>query len=175
MLLFLLFFLPLPTLSLGFFCSPNQFETFLGNCRTKWRQMDQKIFYILYYHQTNFSSHSGTCTTFLIANIGVFRFYDVLDTFTNNLYTTRISIEEKNVTISKGHLDVVFRVTDLAKTYPPCMRIIVKETSLPKLKIGTLFLVAYTGGSLGREGDHAVIIPDLNISKVSKIGTWTVL
>lgn len=54
---------------------------------------------------------------------------------------------------------------DLAKTYPPCMRIVVKETNLPKLKIGSLFVVAYTGGSIGREGDHSVVIPDINISK----------
>ncbi|XP_076480624.1 angiogenic factor with G patch and FHA domains 1 isoform X3 [Bombus vancouverensis nearcticus] len=54
---------------------------------------------------------------------------------------------------------------DLAKTYPPCMRIIVKETNLSKLKIGSLFFVAYTGGSIGREGDHSVVIPDINISK----------
>ncbi|KAK2581738.1 hypothetical protein KPH14_002220 [Odynerus spinipes] len=54
---------------------------------------------------------------------------------------------------------------DLAKTYPPCMRIIVRETNLPKLKVGSLFLVAYTGGSMGREGDHSVIIPDINVSK----------
>ncbi|CAK9807814.1 Angiogenic factor with G patch and FHA domains 1 [Anthophora plagiata] len=54
---------------------------------------------------------------------------------------------------------------DLAKTYPPCMRIIVKETSLQKLKVGSLFLVAYTGGSIGREGDHCVVISDINISK----------
>ncbi|XP_046753869.1 angiogenic factor with G patch and FHA domains 1 isoform X2 [Diprion similis] len=54
---------------------------------------------------------------------------------------------------------------ELAKTYPPCIRIIVKETSLPKLKPGSLFLVAYTGGSMGREGDHSVLIQDINISK----------
>lgn len=58
-------------------------------------------------------------------------------------------------------------ISDLAKTYPPCMRIIVKETTLLKLKVGSLFLVAYTGGSIGREGDHSVVIPDINISKVS--------
>lgn len=57
-------------------------------------------------------------------------------------------------------------VLDIAKTYPPCMRIIVKETNLPKLKVGSLFLVAYTGGSMGKEGDHSVIIPDINVSKV---------
>lgn len=54
---------------------------------------------------------------------------------------------------------------DLAKIYPPCMRIIVRETNLPKLKVGSLFLVAYTGGSIGREGDHSVVIPDINVSK----------
>ncbi|XP_011332504.1 angiogenic factor with G patch and FHA domains 1 isoform X2 [Ooceraea biroi] len=54
---------------------------------------------------------------------------------------------------------------DLAKGYPPCMRIIVKETNLTQLKVGSLFLVTYTGGSLGREGDHSVLIPDINISK----------
>ncbi|XP_017891349.1 angiogenic factor with G patch and FHA domains 1 isoform X2 [Ceratina calcarata] len=54
---------------------------------------------------------------------------------------------------------------DLAKPYPPCMRIIVKETDLPKLRVGSLFIVPYTGGSLGREGDHSVLIPDINISK----------
>ncbi|XP_070161472.1 angiogenic factor with G patch and FHA domains 1 [Polyergus mexicanus] len=54
---------------------------------------------------------------------------------------------------------------DLAKSYPPCMRIIVKETDLPKLKVGSLFLVTYIGGSLGREGDHSVLIPDINVSK----------
>ncbi|XP_015117994.1 angiogenic factor with G patch and FHA domains 1 isoform X2 [Diachasma alloeum] len=56
-------------------------------------------------------------------------------------------------------------ISELAKTYPPCMRIIVKETNLHKLKVGSLFIVTYTGGSMGREGDHSVLIPDINISK----------
>ncbi|XP_034946602.1 angiogenic factor with G patch and FHA domains 1 isoform X1 [Chelonus insularis] len=54
---------------------------------------------------------------------------------------------------------------DIAKNYPPCMRIIVKETNLQLLKIGSLFIITFTGGSLGREGDHSVLIPDINISK----------
>ncbi|XP_033229406.1 angiogenic factor with G patch and FHA domains 1 isoform X3 [Belonocnema kinseyi] len=54
---------------------------------------------------------------------------------------------------------------DLAKIYPPCMRIVVKETNLRKLRLGTLFFVPYTGGSIGREGSHSVLIPDINISK----------
>lgn len=57
-------------------------------------------------------------------------------------------------------------ISDLAKSYPPCMRIIVKETDMAQLKVGSLFLVTCTGGSLGREGDHSVLIPDINISKV---------
>lgn len=59
-----------------------------------------------------------------------------------------------------------FSISDIAKNYPPCMRIIVKETNLSKLKTGCLFVVTCTGGSLGREGDHSVLIPDVNISKV---------
>ncbi|XP_014205195.1 angiogenic factor with G patch and FHA domains 1 [Copidosoma floridanum] len=54
---------------------------------------------------------------------------------------------------------------DLAKTYPPCMRVIVKETNLTNLKVGYLFIVTYMGGSIGREGDHSIIIPDINVSK----------
>lgn len=34
-----------------------------------------------------------------------------------------------------------------------------------KLKVGTLFIVTYKGGTLGREGSHEVLIPDINISK----------
>ncbi|XP_049762728.1 angiogenic factor with G patch and FHA domains 1 isoform X1 [Schistocerca cancellata] len=55
--------------------------------------------------------------------------------------------------------------SDCSKAYPPCMRIVVKETNVEKLKIGTLFIVTYTGGTLGREGDHSVLIPDINVSK----------
>ncbi|XP_011504275.1 PREDICTED: angiogenic factor with G patch and FHA domains 1-like [Ceratosolen solmsi marchali] len=53
----------------------------------------------------------------------------------------------------------------LSKVYPPCMRIIVKETNLSNLKVGSLFIVTCTGGTLGREGDHSVLISDINISK----------
>ncbi|XP_046585774.1 angiogenic factor with G patch and FHA domains 1 isoform X2 [Neodiprion lecontei] len=66
-----------------------------------------------------------------------------------------------NITIERSRQHAL----ELTKTYPPCIRIIVKETSLPKLKPGSLFLVAYTGGSMGREGDHSVLIQDINISK----------
>ncbi|XP_031626133.1 angiogenic factor with G patch and FHA domains 1 isoform X2 [Contarinia nasturtii] len=55
--------------------------------------------------------------------------------------------------------------SDIAKRYPPSLRIIVQETNIRKLKIGELFLITYKGGSLGREGKHDVIIPDINCSK----------
>ncbi|KAK9875271.1 hypothetical protein WA026_007662 [Henosepilachna vigintioctopunctata] len=55
--------------------------------------------------------------------------------------------------------------SDITKQWPPCMRIIVEETSVPKLKAGSLHIVTFEGGSIGREGNHAVLIPDINISK----------
>uniref|UniRef100_A0A336MQA0 CSON002505 protein n=1 Tax=Culicoides sonorensis TaxID=179676 RepID=A0A336MQA0_CULSO len=55
---------------------------------------------------------------------------------------------------------------DIAAKYPPSLRLIIKETDLKeKLKVGSLFIIPYTGGSLGREGSHDIIIPDLNVSK----------
>ncbi|XP_067631864.1 angiogenic factor with G patch and FHA domains 1 isoform X4 [Eurosta solidaginis] len=55
---------------------------------------------------------------------------------------------------------------DIAKKYPPSLRIIVQESNLECLKVGSLSLITYKGGSLGREGNHDVIIPDVNVSKV---------
>ncbi|XP_052895326.1 angiogenic factor with G patch and FHA domains 1-like isoform X1 [Anopheles moucheti] len=54
---------------------------------------------------------------------------------------------------------------DVAKRYPPSLRMIVQETNLKDLKIGSLFIVTCKGGTLGREGNHDVIIPDINVSK----------
>lgn len=54
---------------------------------------------------------------------------------------------------------------DIAKKYPPSLRIIVQDTNLNKIKVGTLYIITFKGGSLGREGDHDVVIPDINISK----------
>ncbi|XP_016940655.3 angiogenic factor with G patch and FHA domains 1 isoform X2 [Drosophila suzukii] len=54
---------------------------------------------------------------------------------------------------------------DIAKKYPPSLRVIVQETNLEALKVGSLHLITYKGGSLGREGAHDVIIPDVNVSK----------
>ncbi|KAM7346035.1 uncharacterized protein ACRADG_012057 isoform 2-T2 [Cochliomyia hominivorax] len=57
------------------------------------------------------------------------------------------------------------RFQDIAKKYPPSLRIVVQETNLDDLKVGNLSLITFKGGSLGREGNHDVIIPDVNVSK----------
>lgn len=57
-------------------------------------------------------------------------------------------------------------LSDIARKYPPSLRLIVLETVQPKLRVGQLFMITYKGGSLGREGAHDVIIPDINVSKV---------
>ncbi|KAL4714991.1 hypothetical protein ACJJTC_003142 [Scirpophaga incertulas] len=54
----------------------------------------------------------------------------------------------------------------IAKHHPPCMRVIVKNTMLSKLKVGSLFLITKDGGSIGREGDHhSIILRDQNVSR----------
>lgn len=45
------------------------------------------------------------------------------------------------------------------------MRVIVKESTVAGLKEGSLHIVTYEGGTLGREGNHSIIIPDINVSK----------
>lgn len=66
-------------------------------------------------------------------------------------------------TFYKYFLD--YLVPDIARKYPPSLRLIVLETVQPKLRIGQLFMITYKGGTLGREGAHDVIIPDINVSK----------
>ncbi|XP_014485844.1 PREDICTED: angiogenic factor with G patch and FHA domains 1-like isoform X2 [Dinoponera quadriceps] len=56
------------------------------------------------------------------------------------------------------------QIPDLVKI-EPCMRMIVIETNMEELKIGSLFLVTCTGGTVGRKGDHLLLIPDESISK----------
>lgn len=54
---------------------------------------------------------------------------------------------------------------DVSKQYPPCMRIIIEETAIPSLKPGSLHLITFEGGSIGREGGHALLLPEINTSK----------
>nr|CAD7427206.1 unnamed protein product [Timema monikensis] len=63
------------------------------------------------------------------------------------------------------NVEMVITEQEVAEAWPPCMRIIVEETGLDNLKVGSLSIVTCTGGTLGREKEHAVHIPDINISK----------
>lgn len=54
----------------------------------------------------------------------------------------------------------------IAKHHPPCMRVIVRETTIPKLRVGTLFLITKDGGTVGREGEHhTILLKDTNVSR----------
>lgn len=64
---------------------------------------------------------------------------------------------------------LIIFVLDSACAWPPCLRVIIQETGVKGLNVGTLFIVTCTGGTMGREGDHSITIPDINISKVSLI------
>lgn len=61
--------------------------------------------------------------------------------------------------------DYAGKPSDVARKYPPSLRLIVQESNVDTLKQGSLFIITCKGGSLGREGDHDVIIPDMNVSK----------
>ncbi|XP_059224941.1 angiogenic factor with G patch and FHA domains 1 isoform X5 [Stomoxys calcitrans] len=82
---------------------------------------------------------------------------DYNETHVNNSFLDRFS----NLYIDRMRRNAL----DIAKKYPPSLRIVVQESSLEGLKVGSLSLITFKGGSLGREGNHDVIIPDVNVSK----------
>lgn len=40
-----------------------------------------------------------------------------------------------------------------------------ESSDVSKVKVGSLHIITCDGGTLGREGDHSIIIPDINTSK----------
>lgn len=60
---------------------------------------------------------------------------------------------------------ILILFADIAAKYPPSLRLIIQETDLQSLKVGSLFIVTYKGGTLGREGTHDVLIPSTFVSK----------
>ncbi|XP_072942492.1 uncharacterized protein [Epargyreus clarus] len=69
-------------------------------------------------------------------------------------------------TFSQVSLRGPVALESVAKHHPPCMRVIVRETTLPKLKVGSLFLVTKDGGTIGREGEHhSILLNDCNVSR----------
>lgn len=81
---------------------------------------------------------------------------------TEDLEDGEISSEDSYVECSSDDEHIY---EDISKHYPPSLRVIVQQSAMEKLKVGTLFLVTCKGGSLGREGEHDVVIPDINVSK----------
>lgn len=57
--------------------------------------------------------------------------------------------------------------------YPPCIRAVVQEAlNSSDLKKGSLFLVPYTGGTIGSSGDHHVILlPTESVEEVKRYTT----
>ncbi|XP_047997191.1 angiogenic factor with G patch and FHA domains 1 isoform X3 [Leguminivora glycinivorella] len=75
-------------------------------------------------------------------------------------------IENLTKNLSQVSLRAQTALDSIAKHHPPSMRVIVRETNLPKLKVGTLFLVTKDGGTVGREGSsHCILIEDYNVSR----------
>ncbi|KRT85339.1 hypothetical protein AMK59_1701 [Oryctes borbonicus] len=55
--------------------------------------------------------------------------------------------------------------TESSNHWPPCIRIVVEDTSISGLKTGSLYVITYEGGTLGREGKHDILLADINVSK----------
>nr|CAG4639397.1 EOG090X0AIB [Daphnia magna] len=53
----------------------------------------------------------------------------------------------------------------LAERLPPCARFLVVSSSIDRVKIGSLFVVPYTGGTIGRLPECEVSLDDVNVSK----------
>ncbi|CAH1186661.1 unnamed protein product [Phyllotreta striolata] len=54
---------------------------------------------------------------------------------------------------------------DISKSWPPCIRIIVESSEIQDLKVGSLHIITCSGGTIGREGQHSILLKDPNASK----------
>ncbi|GJQ80172.1 hypothetical protein Trydic_g23749 [Trypoxylus dichotomus] len=57
------------------------------------------------------------------------------------------------------------KYSESSNHWPPCIRVVVEDTSIPGLKTGSLYVITYEGGTLGREGKHDILLNDINVSK----------
>lgn len=56
----------------------------------------------------------------------------------------------------------------LTSSYPPCIRAVIQESDDTKeFKKGTLFVIPYTGGTIGSSGSHHAIL--LNSPTIEKV------
>nr|CAG4641911.1 EOG090X0AIB [Eurycercus lamellatus] len=53
----------------------------------------------------------------------------------------------------------------LAEKLPPCARFLVTESTVEQVQVGSLFVVPYTGGVIGRMPNCEVYLDDVNVSK----------
>ncbi|XP_055701439.1 angiogenic factor with G patch and FHA domains 1 [Phlebotomus papatasi] len=74
-------------------------------------------------------------------------------------------IEEGELPSSAEESEEEEKLQGEAVHYAPSLRLIVQESAVEDLTPGTLFVITCKGGSLGREGQHDILIPDLNVSK----------
>ncbi|XP_019873537.2 angiogenic factor with G patch and FHA domains 1-like [Aethina tumida] len=61
--------------------------------------------------------------------------------------------------------DLNFTPILVSQRWPPCMRIMIESTGVLELKVGTLYVITFEGGTLGRKGNHSIIVPDLAVNK----------
>nr|XP_049701118.1 angiogenic factor with G patch and FHA domains 1 isoform X2 [Helicoverpa armigera] len=79
---------------------------------------------------------------------------------------TEEDIDNLTKNLSQVSLRGKTALESVAKHHPPCMRVIVRETTLPKLRVGSLFIVTKDGGTVGREGEqHTILLRDHNVSR----------
>ncbi|KAL0278265.1 UNVERIFIED_CONTAM: hypothetical protein PYX00_000126 [Menopon gallinae] len=76
-----------------------------------------------------------------------------------------LGIDKLTSELSEMTIQAAQNAIDSGVGCEPCIRIIVEDTTVEKLRPGSLFMVTCKGGTMGREGDHAVLIPDINVSK----------
>lgn len=57
------------------------------------------------------------------------------------------------------------KTDEISNQWPPCVRIIIEDSNIPSLKTGSLHIITFEGGTIGREGNHNIVIPDINVSK----------
>ncbi|XP_046445282.1 angiogenic factor with G patch and FHA domains 1-like [Daphnia pulex] len=75
-----------------------------------------------------------------------------------------LSEEEVDDTDSK-HKKSKCEAHKLAEKLPPCARFLVVSSCIDRVQVGSLFVVPYTGGTIGRLPECEVYLDDVNVSK----------
>lgn len=83
-----------------------------------------------------------------------------------------LDVEGNYIAVLLENLIQIALLIELTTQYPPCIRAIVKESSV--IWPGSLFIIPYTGGSIGRQPDKniLILIEDENVSKIHATFTY---